>query len=116
MDDDKRMNVACSRAKKVFWILGGDCSDGSRKIKTPAYIKYYQHLKTKGRVLNMNNAIIQEGGSSWMYALEKKEVNLTVRWKTEPLKGEVHLGEAAKGNESVTADQQITEAVAALGV
>lgn len=116
MDDDKRMNVACSRAKKVFWILGGDCSQGSRKVKTPAYIKYYNYLSRHGRVLDMKNSDIQQNGSSWMYELEKKDVKLVVHWRPETPNGGTRVADVAKGDGGVSDIQRITSAAAALSL
>lgn len=126
VDDDKRMNVACSRAKKVFWILGGNCDTRyNRRSKKPAYVRYYDYLKEQGRVVQIQNEVIPEArGSAWIDRIKKKEVDLLVRYSKEAAtakdsavtSGEAKAGGRIEGDDIVTTTQKITNGVAGLNV
>lgn len=70
------MNVAFTRAKDVFYILGGNCFGAVGGVDPPAYIRYKEWLEEEGRLLHMNNAKIKQKGSGWIDGLKKKEVNV----------------------------------------
>ena len=88
VDDDKRMTVATTRAKEVFYILGGSCNgeyDPQNQFERaihdadpdniPAYVRYKIWLTDKRRLLEIKNTTIKEVGSDWIDKLKKKEVS-----------------------------------------
>lgn len=84
MDDDKRMNVAMTRAKEVFYVLGGPCTGHlNEETNPPAYIAYKQYLESKGRCLKMKNKEILDT-TDWMPKLNNKPgIALTARYSDD---------------------------------
>ena len=75
VNDDQRMNVAFTRAKSVFWVLGEKLTIPHR-TELPTYVRYKRYLNEQRMVLNMKNSIIGKEGDGWIDELLKKEVSL----------------------------------------
>ncbi|KAM3419821.1 hypothetical protein BST61_g3152 [Cercospora zeina] len=79
IDDDRRINVAMTRAQEVRWFLGGSCSADeryARRTKLPAYVRYRNHTDTANSLSKFGGEILPADGAGWLEKLEKQDVSL----------------------------------------
>lgn len=79
IDDDRRINVAMTRAQEVRWFLGGSCSADeryARRTKLPAYVRYRNHTETTNSLSNFGGEVLPADGAGWLEKLEKRDVLL----------------------------------------
>lgn len=81
VDDDKRMNVAMTRAKEVRWILGGSCSVRSRsrgEPNTPAYVRHREEIKEISSV--RTTRVQADNETAWLEDIPEPRVHLEIRY------------------------------------
>ncbi|KAF7198583.1 Helicase SEN1 [Pseudocercospora fuligena] len=111
VDDDKRMNVAMTRAQEVRWILGGNCEYISpplpflptnvllsgntgnamkrllRESNTPAYVRYKMSVsKYSGDMTDVDQSgeeRLQREGNRWLRGLRAHAANVTSNYKDD---------------------------------
>lgn len=89
VDDDKRMNVAFTRAQEVRWVLGGDCGVDGVSVRSngygkgPAYQRYRAELEGTDALWVLGNEKLADDESSWLEMLEKKEVKLDIKHRDD---------------------------------
>lgn len=78
------MNVAMTRAREVFYVLGGKCEGRlSGRDNAPAYVRYKGDLDGSQRTYRMRNQKIQGKGHGWLETIQKKEVTVTRRYSED---------------------------------
>ncbi|CAK4023898.1 Hypothetical predicted protein [Lecanosticta acicola] len=84
VDNDKRMNVAMTRAQDVRWILGGSCSVRERRRTrdpgTPAYVRHRDEI---AEFTIVKNEKIKDAGTAWLEGLTKQDICLGRRFGHE---------------------------------
>lgn len=84
-DDDKRMNVAMTRAQEVRWFLGGSCSVSQRapgQADTPAYVRFKEEA-ANNEVTVVDNCLLPRDDLGWLDSLRKQEIQLGLRFSDE---------------------------------
>ncbi|KJX92459.1 hypothetical protein TI39_contig5851g00006 [Zymoseptoria brevis] len=87
VDDDKRMNVAFTRAKDVRWVMGGACSvalrsSQGRQETTPAYVRYRDEVEGTGELTKLPMQKLRQG-EDWIKKLEKRTVCCGLKFRDE---------------------------------
>ncbi|KXT08633.1 hypothetical protein AC579_6564 [Pseudocercospora musae] len=101
VDDDKRMNVAMTRAQEVRWILGGDCNTGDlmkrllRQPDTPAYVRYKMSVsKYSGEMTGVRKYYdekLRRDGNAWLKGIKKYAASATTRYNDDVQRQVVRL-------------------------
>jgi senataxin len=83
VDDDKRMNVAFTRAQEVRWVLGGNCSLFQRPRHVPgdpAYVRYRDEVMSGDHTWVIGDSKLTNDGTDWLEKLGRVPVSLDVRF------------------------------------
>ncbi|USW54916.1 Putative P-loop containing nucleoside triphosphate hydrolase, DNA2/NAM7 helicase, helicase [Septoria linicola] len=81
VDDNRRINVAMTRAQEVRWVLGGDCSANqryNRRTDLPAYVRYRDHAAIKDNLTVFGGELLPIDGVGWLEKLETNKVELEI--------------------------------------